>query len=187
METLNHKFYYNSYLKYGISAKGVHWQSKKSQYIRFEVLTSFLEKIENHTLLDLGCGFAEYLNYLEINKITCKKYIGIDCEEFMIETAKKRYPNNRFLKANILEDDLEKVDYVICSGGYNLMNKVEFINAIENSFKIVKKGLIFNFLTKNNLHNLTIEEILKYSRNFTNKIDLNTNYLQNDATIYLKK
>ena len=58
MPSLNHKFYFNSFVKYGVSAKGVHWFSKKTQYIRFNVLTSYLNRIENCTILDMGCGFG---------------------------------------------------------------------------------------------------------------------------------
>ncbi len=39
----NHKFYKYAIKKYGISAKGVHWNSQYTQYKRFEVLTSFIK------------------------------------------------------------------------------------------------------------------------------------------------
>lgn len=64
----------------------------KNQYIRFEVLTKFIQKdIQNSSILDLGCGFADYLYFLENKDITPKEYLGIDCEEFMIEESKKDF------------------------------------------------------------------------------------------------
>ena len=39
----NKKFYKKSIEKYGISAKGVHWNSSYTQYKRFEVLTKFIK------------------------------------------------------------------------------------------------------------------------------------------------
>ena len=61
----NKKFYKKSIEKYGISAKGVHWNSSYTQYKRFEVLTKFIkEEIGSSSIIDAGCGFAEYYNYL---------------------------------------------------------------------------------------------------------------------------
>ncbi|XOB62372.1 class I SAM-dependent methyltransferase [Campylobacterota bacterium DY0563] len=187
MDTLNHKFYYNAYLKHGISAKGVHWQSEYNQYLRFKIITVYLENIENSTLIDLGCGFAEYLNFLEKYDLKLKKYIGVDCESFMIENSKKRFPKDIFLKANILNDKFDDVDYVICSGGLNIMNQEDFLEAIEKSFKIAKKAFIFNFLTKNSLHLMKKRDVIRFVHTLTNKVEISSNYLKNDATICLKK
>lgn len=187
METLNHQFYYNSYLKHGISAKGVHWQSEHNQYLRFKIITSYLEDIENSSLMDIGCGFAEYLNYLEKYDLKLKRYIGVDCEEFMIENSKKRFPKETFLKADILKDEFEDVDYVICSGGLNIMNKEDFLKAIEKSFNVAKKAFIFNFLTNNSLHLMTKRDVIKFVHTLTNKVKISSNYLKNDATFCLEK
>ena len=40
---VNHAFYKSVIKKYGISAKGVHWNSQFTQYKRFEVLTNFIK------------------------------------------------------------------------------------------------------------------------------------------------
>ena len=58
---------YNRTIKHnGFTPCGVCWNSKKSQYIRFEVLTFLLKKFSCNTRLkiaDVGCGCAELLNY----------------------------------------------------------------------------------------------------------------------------
>ena len=58
---------YNRTLKYnGYTPAGVCWNSKKSQYIRFEILTSLFKKFSSKSHLriaDVGCGYAELLNY----------------------------------------------------------------------------------------------------------------------------
>jgi hypothetical protein len=78
----NHKFYKNAIKKHGISAKGVHWNSEFTQYKRFEILTSFIKnEIKDYVIVDAGCGFGEYFNYLFDNELKPKSYIGIDCEE----------------------------------------------------------------------------------------------------------
>lgn len=91
----NKKFYKKAYEKYGISAKGVHWSSKSRQYIRFEVLTSFIkDQLKDSSLIDVGCGYGEYLNYLKNENKAFKSYLGIDCEGFMINICQKDFLGN---------------------------------------------------------------------------------------------
>ena len=45
-------------------------------------ITSFIEdSIKESTIIDAGCGFGEYYNYLFDNNLKPKSYLGIDCEE----------------------------------------------------------------------------------------------------------
>ena len=99
----NTEFYKKSIEKYGISAQGVQWNSDYSQYKRFEILTSFIKNnIKESSIIDAGCGFAEYYNYLFDNDLKPKSYLGIDCEEQMINLASKRFLNTTFKKKDIL-------------------------------------------------------------------------------------
>lgn len=188
MSNLNHTFYKKSFQKHGISAKGVHWNSKRNQYIRFEVLTSFIKgKIKNSSILDVGCGFAEYIEFLKIKDLEPKEYLGIDCESFMIEESKKRFKNNNFLVCNILKDKIPKKDYIVCSGTFNILNKEDFFRAIENCYKSCNRGLLFNFLTKDSFTKIKEEEITSFCKNISNKVHYSNPYLPNDKTIFLEK
>ncbi len=122
MKNNNYQFYNPAIKKYGISAKGVRWNSKYSQYKRFEVLTNFIEnEIKESNIVDAGCGFAEYYNYLFDNNLKPKSYIGIDCEEEMITLASKRFLNTSFYIKDIIKDELVFADYYICSGAMNIL------------------------------------------------------------------
>ncbi|PPK61390.1 methyltransferase family protein [Malaciobacter marinus] len=183
----NHTFYKKSTLKYGITARGVHWNSKFSQYLRFEVLTKYLQDLQNSTILDTGCGFAEYLNFLKNKKIDFKKYTGIDCEEHMVQISKKRFKNYEFLLLDILKDDLPKADYYICSGAMNLLEFEDMKIFIQKCFDSSKKGFVFNFLKESSFTYVSQKEILSFCKTITTKIELEDTYLHNDCTIYLEK
>ena len=184
----NHKFYKNVVERFGISAKGVHWNSEYSQYKRFEVLTSFIEHdLSNSIIVDAGCGFAEYYNYLFDNDMKPKKYIGIDCEEMMINKASKRFIDTNFYIKNILKDELPIADYYICSGAMNILSKEEVFAFIQNCFNASTKAYIFNFLKSDSFNNVTISQVLKYCKTLTKEIKVKDNYLLNDISIYLKK
>jgi SAM-dependent methyltransferase len=188
MEINNNEFYENTFLKYGINAKGVHWNSKESQYTRFKVITDLIKNdIENSSIIDVGCGFAEYLNYLYENNLVLKNYLGIDSEEFMINICKRRFTNNHFIKCDILKNKIQAADYLICSGTLNILKKDSFLEAINNCFKVANKGLIFNFLTNKSCHNLSIEEIYIHCKQLSKKVIISDDYLHNDCTIFIKQ
>ena len=184
----NNEFYTPTIKKYGISAKGVHWNSKYSQYKRFEILTNFIgNEIRKSNIIDAGCGFAEYYNYLFDNNLKPKSYIGIDCEEKMITLASKRFLNTSFYIKNIIEDELLFADYYICSGAMNILKKDEIFIFIKKCFEASEVGFVFNFLKNDSLTNVNFLDILNYSKSLSKKIEIKENYLENDISIFIKK
>lgn len=184
----NEKFYKEAIDEFGVSAQGVQWNSHSSQYKRFKAITKFIKKdINTSTIVDIGCGFAQYYKYLdEINKLP-SEYIGIDCEKKMINISKKRLPHLTFLKKNALEDKLIIADYYICSGALNILSKEEVFIFIDNCLKSSKKGFIFNFLKEDSFNKIKIEEIVDFCSNYEVKISQKDDYLKNDITFFLKK
>ena len=184
----NTQFYKRVIKKYGISARGVHWNSEESQYIRFKALTQFIQdEIKDCVIVDAGCGFGEYYNYLFDNDFKPQKYIGIDCEEEMINAASKRFLNTKFILKNILEDKLPKADYYICSGAMNTLNEDEVLTFIKRSYKASNKGFVFNFLKDDPLSDISINTVLKFCKSICSQIKIKDDYLENDISFYLKK
>jgi ubiquinone/menaquinone biosynthesis C-methylase UbiE len=184
----NSSFYKKSIKEYGISARGVHWNSEYNQYKRFEILTKFIkDDIKDSTIIDAGCGFGEYYNYLFDNNLKPKSYIGIDCEKQMIELASKRFLNTKFLIKNILTDKLEPADYYICSGALSILTKDEIFKFINNCFAASNKAFIFNFLKNDPLTNVKVEEVIFHSKTLTKELRMEEKYLENDISIILKK
>lgn len=184
----NYKFYKDSFQNYGATAKGVHWNSEFTQYKRFEVLTKFIKNdLENSSLIDVGCGYGEYLNYLKKENLNLSIYLGIDCEKFILDITKEEFDKNVFIKCNILKDRIPNADYLICSGALNILNQIDFLQAIKNCYLVSTKGFVFNFLTSQSIHNLSFEVIYKFCKDLTNKVTVIENYLPNDCTIFLEK
>ena len=184
----NTLFYEKSIERYGISAKGVHWNSEYSQYKRFEILTSFIkESIKNSSIVDAGCGFGEYYNYLFDNNLKPKSYLGIDCEDQMINLASKRFLNTEFKKQNILKDTLDFADYYICSGAMNILEEDEVFIFINKCFNNSKKAFVFNFLKNDSLTKVSKTQVVNHCLKLSSKIKIKEDYLSNDFSIYLKK
>lgn len=184
----NSKFYNDAIKKFGVSAQGVHWNSKYSQYKRFEIISSFIEDFKECRLVDAGCGFGEYYAYLSQQKQIPKKYIGIDCEINMIRIAQERFAFLEFYLKDILKDTLIPSDYYICSGAMNLLTQKEFFSFIHNAWENSKKGFIFNFLKNESFNRIKVKEVLTFCESLNaSSIDIRENYLDNDITLFLKR
>ncbi|AXX91106.1 hypothetical protein CPU12_10400 [Malaciobacter molluscorum LMG 25693] len=188
MQIDNHIFYKEALKEYGITARGVHWNSQFSQYVRFEVITKFINNIKESSIADAGCGFAEYLKFLHNKDQLPKDYIGIDRENYMLEISKERFPSYDFLQINIVKDEkLPKKDYYICSGAMNLLNQEDVYTFIFKCFSSSRKAFIFNYLKNETFVNVPKSNIINFCKKISRNIQIDEKYLNNDFTICLNK
>ncbi len=183
----NHKFYAQSIKQYGNSAKGVHWNSKYTQFARFAVLTGFIEDIKNCSIIDAGCGMGHYVNYLKQYDLMPKSYLGYDCEVDMITLAKKQHPIEQFEIKNILEDELIKADYYVCSGALNILSVAQMYKFIKRCFEYSNRGFVFNFLSNMSYNNASVDDVISYCESLCTTIKTKSDYLHNDFTIVMVK
>jgi len=184
----NKEFYDKAIKEFGVCAQGVHWNSKYTQYKRFEIITKLIKKeIKTSSLVDVGCGFGEYYNYLRNNHKIPEKFIGIDCEESMIKVSKKRFPEEEFYKIDVLKDPLVVADYYTCSGAMNIMGYDDVALFIQRCFEASNKGFIFNFLKILSFSHIKQYEVIDICKQYTNNIIVKENYLDNDFTIFMVK
>lgn len=184
----NKTFYYEALKEFGISAQGVHWNNKYTQYKRFEVLTKLIKKeIRSASIVDVGCGFGEYYQYLKNNKKLPASYIGVDCESNMVNISRKRFPEVQFFVQNILEDPLIVADYYICSGALNILTLPEITIFIQKCYKHSKKGFAFNYLKNVSFKNIKEDQIFAICRKLSHNIMIKEGYLENDFTVFMVK
>ena len=81
--------------KFGVSPKTLGWDSKKNQNLRFERLINSID-LTNLSILDVGCGFADFLSLILKKEIKIK-YTGIDINLDLIKNVKKNFQNTILL------------------------------------------------------------------------------------------
>lgn len=189
----NQTFYNHSFDIYGQSPKGLSWNSKHTQEIRFEIITQLLLDENSHecSIVDAGCGFADLYEYWQNQGIAPSHYIGIDSMEKFIQIASKRFTKVSFLQRDILKDTLPKADWYIASGSLNILNDFQTWLFLEKMLMFARKGIIFNILhgeKKSHRFNYkTVQEIEAFAdmKNLTCKII--QGYLPNDMSVKISK
>ena len=187
--------------KLGVSSKAVGWNSRESQYLRFEKLLLLIDFKEEFSINELGCGYGELYKFLINNNYSFSSFNGYDISKEMLKKCENylNYPNNLNLYHSSNIETLS--DYTIASGIFNIPfdNTQEewqiYINkTIENMYKFSTKGIAFNFLTSyvdykaDNLYYQNPEEIFRFCiENYGRNIQIIHNYNLYEFTVIIEK
>ena len=146
--------YQKKFRRFGSSPKALQWYSKKAQIIRFLKFVQYLD-ISHHSVLDIGCGFADIIPILR-NRFVDFTYTGVDLVPEFIAIAKERYPECSFFTKDYLKNPfVRKFDYILCSGVLNgNLGNPEFtmqyrLRAIRVMFSHCYLSLAFNMAGAN--------------------------------------
>lgn len=145
--------YQRLFATYGYSPRALGWDKGK-QFLRFHQLTSGWD-LAGASILDVGCGFGDFVDYLRFMNIEGCTYTGIDLVGEFIAEGERRFgsPKATFLQA-ALEDYAppSNFDYVIASGSFNL--KVEGVDgheqirqSLEKMFRLCNIALSADFIS----------------------------------------
>ena len=165
------------------------------RHIRYSVLSKIAD-LNNSSVLDAGCGTAEFLEYLD-KQYNGIMYTGLDINDEFVKEASEKYKHRD--KCNFYQCDFSKVlipqyDYVFASESlsYNVADNIYHIKTIERLFHIAQKAFAFNMLDSNFGHHVLLkgynkEDILLYCKKLCSKVECIDNYLDYDFTIIMYK
>lgn len=177
--------------KFGFTPKTLGW-SKNKETIRFKILSQ-IGRLDNCSVLDVGCGFGDLLKYLKQKNINVQ-YTGIDLNADLIAIAQEQHPEANFIIADF-EDDIfdNKYDWIVSSGIFNhkLDNNYQFFtNVVRKMFEKSLKGFAADFLNsyvdfqEPNLFYAEPEKIFGICKKFSKRIILRADYMPFENCIY---
>jgi len=183
--------------KHGYSPKSLAYGSEKSQKIKFNIVTEVGIE-DNCSVLDVGCGFGDYFNYLKQRGIKNVKYCGIDISNKIVDLAKEKNSLVNVIQGNVLDlSDDEKYDYVI-SLGFNAVktgsNWETLTQVLDKMWKLSKKGIAYNAVSTfseakpRKIYFVSPAKVIDYiMNNLTYKVVFRHDYMPHDFTIFAYK
>ncbi|NOX15367.1 MAG: class I SAM-dependent methyltransferase [Epsilonproteobacteria bacterium] len=163
--------YTNRYKKLGYHIKTLGWGTKEQQDYRFSKTLDEAIDFSGKSILDIGCGFGDYFNFLKSNNINFSHYIGYDINENLVNEAKKLYASKKstFNVTNILKTNEKNIaDIGVMLGLLNFNLKDKFDNyeyskkMILKAFSLVNEVLIVDFLSTKLIDNYPKEDFVFY-------------------------
>lgn len=168
------------------------WLDKSSQLSRFSMLAG-IGDMNNHSVLDVGCGHGDLRAYLG-SQYPLLHYSGLDQAGAFLAVASERYqlPNTTFLMGDFFTAELPHADYVLLSGSLNYKSSdPDFIyKMITKLFNACEMACGFNLLSKINdpggiLMAYDPDKIMSYCRTLTNNLVLHNQYCDGDFTVWM--
>jgi hypothetical protein len=146
------EFFDQALQKHGASPLGVHWNSVRSQVLRFEQLVKVIDTRREFSLNDWGCGYGALI-YLR--QQGCKfTYTGYDLLPSMLERARQEYAGCAACTFVDREEDLPVADYTVASGIFNFKGESDdadwqayVLDILHKMDAVSKRGFSFNMLT----------------------------------------
>lgn len=146
-------YYSEKVLAHGTTPRGVDWNSKESQILRFDQLTKIFRKEDVFSVLDFGAGYGALYEYLKTADHGKFKYTGYDISREMTDKGSELFGEDNLTWINELSN-VKKHDYVIASGIFNVKMKngkedwlkytYQTLDEINN---LAEHGFSFNMLT----------------------------------------
>ncbi|MSQ14678.1 MAG: class I SAM-dependent methyltransferase [Dehalococcoidia bacterium] len=191
-------FYETELDKYGVDYRSLHWNSARSQLVRFDVLKD-IGLDPGCSVLDIGCGLGDLYGYLK-EKNGAFTYAGYDISTKMVETARERFPEACFIVRDILEEKCapESFDYVVASGTFNvkISGHDSFLrDMICAMYRACKKGVGFNLLERmdydwyssDRFYTASLDETVAFCSTISPRSEVKTGYLTGDFTVFVYK
>lgn len=178
--------------RHGNGPAAVGWFSEETQRQRFRSVCS-VGDLNNCTILDVGCGLGHLYPYLR-ERFHEFEYTGIDILEDMVISAQRRFPEAKFVHADIFAFKPErKFDYILAVGVYNLEvedNDTTMQHMITHMFDLCQKGVAASMTCEyptygGKQHGFDPVSILKFCMNLAPWVRLRKDYLPNDFTVFL--
>jgi len=186
-------FYNDRVSEFGYDPRACDYGRTASQQKKFRVLAEALD-YSGLTVLDVGCGFADYASLLH-SRFPKVKYSGIDLSEAMIAQASHLHPDLELRAGNLLDEPEDRKYDVVSANGifYLLGTQAETLmrQLVAAMFERCRKGIAFNSLSTWASHHEPGEyyadplEIVRWCRSLSPRVVLRHDYLAHDFTIYL--
>jgi SAM-dependent methyltransferase len=191
------RWYAEKVAVHGYDHRGLGFRTRSSQEKRFEALLC-LGDFHGRSVLDVGCGFGDFLAYLRDHRIE-PRYTGLDICEPMVRRCRERFDpgNASFHVGDVLEwAPAELPDFVVASGIFGLDSRdarARIRPTLRRMFEWARVGLACNFLSQRssqpaeNRVYVDPAEALEMALALTPAVRFDHSYLPNDFTLYLEK
>ena len=184
--------YLDAAARHGAGFESLLWASPTTQAARFDAIVR-IARLHAKSVLDVGCGRADFLEYLLVQGIRPADYVGIEAVDALADAAQsKRLPNATIVRADFVADPARmfvRADVVIFSGSLNTADDAAFYASLQRAFDATADTLVFNFLCspelagKDYLHWRHPDDVTRFVKTLSRDVGTLRDYLRGDMTV----
>jgi SAM-dependent methyltransferase len=145
--------------RHGDSHMGVDWPKAQDAETRYRVMLELIPAPRPSVvkLLDFGCGASHLYEHILAGGATGIEYLGLDLSPKFVELSRKKFPENHYICADILEepDAVPTSDFIVMNGVFTEKRSLTFdemLTYFERTLSAVfakaERGIAFNVMSK---------------------------------------
>jgi cyclopropane fatty-acyl-phospholipid synthase-like methyltransferase len=180
---------------YGHDPKSCDYGQSVSQIAKFNILSSCID-YSDKSVLDIGCGFADYYDFLSA-KYQHVNYHGVDISVSMISKAKELHPNLQLEVRNVFENAPEnKYDVVTANGVFYLLGENAWplmCEFIKKMYDMSEQVVAFNTLStwtsdkESSEFYADPEKVLAFCKTISSWVAIRHDYHSRDFSVFIYK
>jgi hypothetical protein len=188
--------YLRAVAKHGAAFPSLLWASEQTQAARFAAICR-LGTPRGRSLVDVGCGRADLLDFCIAHDFAPAEYVGIEAVAELAAAAEaKGHHNATIVRADFVERPAAMfvgADVVAISGALNTLTPEQFYATVRRAYDAAADVLVFNFLCSpataaaDYLHWYHRDDVLAFARTLSPRVQIVTDYLFGDATVAVQK
>lgn len=188
--------YHDAARVYGAGFGALLWASPQTQASRFEAIRRMAD-MSGRSVLDVGCGRADLLDYLLARGVRPADYIGIEAVNDLAAAAEaKRLPGATIVRADFVAEPIRLfvgADVVVFSGSLNTADDSVFYATLARAWDACAEALVFNFLCspllagRDYLFWRRADDVLRFARGLAIDVKTADDYLPGDMTVRLRR
>jgi hypothetical protein len=182
--------------KHGAAFRSLLWASPKTQAVRFEAFTRAC-LLEGQVVLDVGCGRADFLDFLLRSNIRPARYIGLEAIQPLADAAEQKgHAMAQIVRGDFVSDPHllhQNADAIIFSGSLNTLGTGDFFATLGTAWRFARRQLAFNFLCSPQLAAAAYlawhptADVLGYLAKLDGEVVVDEGYLKGDCTVVMTK
>jgi SAM-dependent methyltransferase len=148
------RYYSSLLLRFGTSPQALDERSDLKEHLFYDHLFNGVMLAPTHSVLDIGCGMGNLIEYIEGRGVQMSDYQGIDLVQRFVDVCQEKYDRSFvFRQANFVSDSFlteRSFDLVVSVGG--LVSRVllyeQYIEySIRKMIRLSNKYVLFNVIT----------------------------------------
>lgn len=151
------RYYEEKLHTHGVCARGVDWKDSQSQELRFKQFLGLFPPDDRFGVLDFGCGYAAFLEFLRGQGSQCS-YEGVDLSPAMIATATQRHAPDALASFHC-GNRIMPADFIVASGVFNVRQEASLADwetYVQTNLEAIasnaRRGFGVNFLSSYSDH-----------------------------------
>ena len=182
--------------RHGGTFRSLLWESRAAQKARFHALARVCD-FEGRSILDVGCGRADLLDYLLSRRIRPSHYTGLEAVESLANAARlKKRADSKIIRADFIADSRAMgvgADILVFSGSLTMLGSGAFFATLRKAYRAAGREVAFNFLAspllagEAYLHWHRPMVVRRFAEALGGEVVMLQDYLEGDCTVRVRK